>query len=188
MEAGTRSSVLVFSYNYSIISLLIACPSLVDEFVFVITAYWNALCFQCLPLFPCESEIFFSHSPCVDCTCRSVKDDHNPRRQVCQTLAKIAAKHQFCNHICGSSWPQVQLIWLQSQECSVKGHPCLQNHAGWCRAPATQAITCWKWPFKKQPPSSAKIFSSSRCRKFCNCPSNKLFTDLFHVQWVSGSY
>lgn len=39
VEAGTWSSVLVFSYNNSIISLLIACPSLVDEFVYVIMAY-----------------------------------------------------------------------------------------------------------------------------------------------------
>lgn len=37
------TSALVFSYNYSIICLLISCPRLVDEFVCLMMAYWSAV-------------------------------------------------------------------------------------------------------------------------------------------------
>lgn len=30
-----------------------------------------------------------------------------------------SCNHQFCDHIYGSSWSQVQIFWLQSQHCAV---------------------------------------------------------------------
>lgn len=121
-------------HNYSIISLLIACPSLVDELVCVIMAYWNAWCLQYLPSFPCDREISFFHSPCVDCICRNVKDDHNPCRQVCQNIAKIAAKLYMC-----VLQPDVRelLALCAGNLCSAKCHPCLQNYIMGCRPPAS---------------------------------------------------